>query len=185
MRFNSGFKGLNNFEINNYIRLACLTCFETSSNFSVLLDLTKRSPLTVFWSRLFCHLYFVTPPPLHGNFICIFRRKGLKEKIRTVDHRGRNCACWQSDERNILCDNTTTLTILPRGTINLNLVAHIFETWCIIYASRYSSIILAMNDKTVISLNRRPYSCSTCCTYTLCLLGRKVDYECVERNEIV
>jgi len=42
-----------------------------------------------------------------------------------------------------------------------------------------------MNDKTVISLNRCPYSFSTCCTYTLCLVGRKVDYECVEHSTVV
>jgi hypothetical protein len=71
---------------------------------------------------------FNDSPPLHVNFVCVFRRMSLKKKIRTVDQRGRNYACWQSDEQNMLCDNTTTVTILSRGTINLNLVAHIFET---------------------------------------------------------
>jgi hypothetical protein len=185
MGFNSAFKGLNSFEVNNYIHLICLTCFENFSNISLLLRVNSKKSTDCVLEQTASSFVVCNFPPLLTNVVCIFRRKSLKETVRTFDHCGRNYACWQSDEPIMLCDNTTVVTKLPRGTINLNLVAHIFETWCIIYASRYSSMILAMTDKTVISLNRLPYSCSTCFTNTLRLISRKVAYECVERNTIV
>ena len=67
----------------------------------------------MFWNGLHCHLYFVTPHRYMPIMDAFSEKKNLKEKIRTVDHHGRNYACWQSDEQNKLCDNTTTATILP------------------------------------------------------------------------